>query len=214
MNKKLLVSPLTNHIYLVDAGNLDSIGEGVLAESKFDVTDNAVRSVFEWMKGNLGEDTDAFALRYKNEPYVLEMRRLSDNESNDTESEDSTPDCQPPLIESYPEVESDALVEHIVRITLMRDGFYGNLDVAIQGVHSDLFDISFHRVCQSEITNNNCNCVYWSNDQEWSVELRDKDGQILPLYLSCDEIDCLIVGVQVVSTRPLTAEESWRFEDD
>lgn len=77
-NKKLMVSPLTNKIYLTnvkrDKNNPDLF---VSTGEKQDYTDEAIRAVFEWFMNNHKENepNEAYEIRFNNCPYVLSMTK-------------------------------------------------------------------------------------------------------------------------------------------
>lgn len=78
MDKKLLVSDITDTIYLTNAkpikglnGCFEAVGE------KKDFTDEAIRAVFEWFmkKHKENEPNNIFEIRFSNCPYVLRMSK-------------------------------------------------------------------------------------------------------------------------------------------
>lgn len=82
--KKLLVSDISNTIYLANAKPMknnpklfETIGE------KQDFTDEAIKAVFQWFMNNYenAECNESFDVTFKNCPYVLRMIK----ESEDTE---------------------------------------------------------------------------------------------------------------------------------
>lgn len=72
--KKLLVSEVTNTIYL---GNAKDLGNGnyEMTGKKEDFTDEAIAAVFDWFMRNLkkNEPNNAYEIRYEGLPYVLRM---------------------------------------------------------------------------------------------------------------------------------------------
>ena len=70
------VSPLTNTIY---AGKSKDCSNGLKkwVGQKHDVTDEAIRAVFEWFMNNHKENepNEAFEIRFTNCPYVLRMTK-------------------------------------------------------------------------------------------------------------------------------------------
>lgn len=86
--KKLLVSPLTGRIHYATVKELSN-GGFQLTGKREDVTDEAIAAVFEWFMNKIknSENANAFEIKYKGVPYVLEMRKLDDKEvSNDSTS--------------------------------------------------------------------------------------------------------------------------------
>lgn len=74
--KKLMVSTLTNKIYLTSVKE-DKKHKGlyIAQGEKQDFTDEAIRAVFEWFMYNheQNEPAEAWEVEYKNCPYVLRM---------------------------------------------------------------------------------------------------------------------------------------------
>lgn len=87
MAKKLMVSTLTNKIYLTNVRQDKKNPELYIATGeKQDYTDEAIRAVFEWFMNNhkQNEPNEAFEIRFKNCPYVLTMTKERDpNEKTD-----------------------------------------------------------------------------------------------------------------------------------
>ena len=79
--KKLLVSTLTKTIYLTDnARPIKDDPKGFIATGiKEDFTDEAIKAVFEWFMVNHKENepNEAFEVRFKKSPYVLQMFKES-----------------------------------------------------------------------------------------------------------------------------------------
>lgn len=79
MSKKMMVSDLSHTIYY---GNVKYIGNGVFKQvgKREDVTDEAIRAVFEWFMKNLkdNEPNEAYEVRFTNCPYVLRMTKESE----------------------------------------------------------------------------------------------------------------------------------------
>lgn len=76
MEKKLLVSDISNKIYLANAKpikGLDGVFETV--GEKKDFTDEAIRAVFEWFikRYKENEPNEAYQITFTNCPYVLQM---------------------------------------------------------------------------------------------------------------------------------------------
>lgn len=75
--KTMKVSPVTDTIYY------GAVKDDNLVGNKEDVTDMAIRAVFEWFmqkfKAECKED-GAYQIRFPNVPYVLEMRKEGENE--------------------------------------------------------------------------------------------------------------------------------------
>lgn len=78
--KSMGVSPITGTIYYGVLKNDEWIGE------KEDVTDMAIRSVFDWFiqkykyKEEVHSEIGEYQLRFRNVPYVLCMRKEETNE--------------------------------------------------------------------------------------------------------------------------------------
>ena len=70
------VSLLTNEIY---AGKTKDCGDGLKkwVGEKHEVTDQALKAVFEWFMNNhkTNEPHSTYEIRFKNCPYVLSMRK-------------------------------------------------------------------------------------------------------------------------------------------
>ena len=81
--KRLMVSPLTNKIYLTNVKE-DKKHEGlyIAQGEKQDYTDEAIRAVFEWFMHKLDNECPdgAYQIRFPNVPYVLEMRKEESDE--------------------------------------------------------------------------------------------------------------------------------------
>lgn len=75
------VSPITNTIY---AGKSKDCGNGIKAwiGKKEDVTDEAIKAVFEWFVSNhkANEPHEGFEVKYPNCPYVLTMAKQAKND--------------------------------------------------------------------------------------------------------------------------------------
>lgn len=81
MAKKLMLSPLTNKIYLTNVRQDKKNPELYIATGeKQDYTDEAIRAVFEWFMNNHKQNgsTEAFEIRFKGCPYVLTMTKECD----------------------------------------------------------------------------------------------------------------------------------------
>lgn len=76
--KSMGVSPITGTIYYGHLKNDEWIGE------KEDVTDMAIRAVFDWFiqkyKEEVHSESREYQLKFKNTPYVLSMRKEEINE--------------------------------------------------------------------------------------------------------------------------------------
>ena len=80
MNRHMGVSPITDTIYYGTVKN--NMWQG----NKEDVTDMAIKAVFEWFMHKVDYEcpNGAYQLRFPDLPYVLEMRKEDkDNEAND-----------------------------------------------------------------------------------------------------------------------------------
>ena len=77
MSKTMGVSPITDTIYY------GTIKNNMWQGKKEDVTDIAIKAVFEWFMHKLDEcpTNSAFQLRFPNLPYVLEMRKEGSEEN-------------------------------------------------------------------------------------------------------------------------------------
>ena len=75
MAKKFGVSPLTNRIYY---GNVNE-EKHMFTGKKEDVTDDAIRAVFEWFIGNIESDKTSkeFKVAYSSTDYELVMRKAN-----------------------------------------------------------------------------------------------------------------------------------------
>ena len=75
MSKTMGVSPITDTIYY-----------GTVRDNKWvvkeDVTDEAIKAVFEWFMHKLNNECSdgAYQIRFSNVPYVLEMRKEESEE--------------------------------------------------------------------------------------------------------------------------------------
>jgi hypothetical protein len=73
-DKKMMVSDIAHTIYY---GKYKEVEEGVFkcVGKKEDVTDEAIRSVFEWFMKNFqdNEPNEAFEVKFKGIPYILRM---------------------------------------------------------------------------------------------------------------------------------------------
>ena len=78
--KKMLISPLTGRINYATVRELSS-GNYQLTGDREDVTDEAVRAVFEWFMHKIQETENAraYEIKYEGVPYVLEMRKIQDD---------------------------------------------------------------------------------------------------------------------------------------
>ena len=78
------VSPLTNTIFI---GKSKKLKNGVFewVGEKHDITDDAIRAVFEWFMNNYknNEQNKAYEIRYTNCPYVLTMTLDKDGDNDD-----------------------------------------------------------------------------------------------------------------------------------
>lgn len=76
--KSMGVSPITGTIYYGYLKNDEWIGK------KEDVTDMAIRSVFDWFiqkyEEEVHSDGGEYQLKFKNTPYILSMRKEETNE--------------------------------------------------------------------------------------------------------------------------------------
>jgi len=70
------VSPITNKLFV---GKSKDCGNGIRewTGKKYDVTDGAIRAVFEWFMNNHKSNmpNEAYEIRYENCPYVLAMTK-------------------------------------------------------------------------------------------------------------------------------------------
>ena len=75
------VSPLTNTIFAGKSKTLPNGGYQWIGK-KQDITDDAIKAVFEWFINNHKENepTEAYEIRFTNCPYVLTMTREKDGE--------------------------------------------------------------------------------------------------------------------------------------
>ena len=78
MGKTMGVSPITDTIYY-----------GTVKDNKWvckreDVTDEAIKAVFEWFMHKLEDECPdgAFQIRFPDVPYVLEMRKEKESDKN------------------------------------------------------------------------------------------------------------------------------------
>lgn len=74
--KKILISPLTGRIHYATVRQLSDNSFQRTGKSE-DITDDAVAAVFEWFMYQIKqtENANAYIIRYKGIPYVLEMRK-------------------------------------------------------------------------------------------------------------------------------------------
>lgn len=70
------VSPLTNTIYYGTVNPEKHMFTG----KKEDVTDSAIRAVFEWFMGNMEETMEEYQITFPSSEYELVMRRKTDDE--------------------------------------------------------------------------------------------------------------------------------------
>lgn len=71
--KRMMVGSIDNRIWY---GTVKGDGPLYIMPSKReDVTDDAIRAVFEWMLQNLHDDADAFQIRYPSVDAVMEIRK-------------------------------------------------------------------------------------------------------------------------------------------
>lgn len=78
MAKRLMVSPLSNKIYLTNVKQDKNNPELYIATGeKQDYTDEAIRAVFEWFMNNhqQNEPNEAYEVRFPDCPYVLTMTK-------------------------------------------------------------------------------------------------------------------------------------------
>lgn len=76
--KKLVVSPITNTIYLTNGKPMKSNPECFVSSGKKeDYTDAAISAVFQWFVANYENEapSDGYELRYKGMPYVLTLTK-------------------------------------------------------------------------------------------------------------------------------------------
>lgn len=69
--KKLVVSPLTNTIYYATVNDKTHT---MNSNTRVDVTDNAIASVFEWFMNQM-EGKEEFSIYYPSTEYELVMRK-------------------------------------------------------------------------------------------------------------------------------------------
>ena len=71
MSKTMGVSPITDTIYYGTVKDNKWVGK------KEDVTDSAIKAVFEWFMHKMENECPdgAYQIRFPNVPYVLEMRK-------------------------------------------------------------------------------------------------------------------------------------------
>ena len=82
MAKRLMVSPITNTIYLTNVReDKKHAGLFVATGEKQDYTDEAIRAVFEWFMNNHKENepAEAFEVKFKDCPYVLTMTKQKES---------------------------------------------------------------------------------------------------------------------------------------
>lgn len=78
--KRLMISPLTNTIYLTAVKEMKDKPNLFIAQGKKeDYTEEAIRSVFEWFMNNhkANEPNEAYEVMYKGCDYVLRMTKKS-----------------------------------------------------------------------------------------------------------------------------------------
>lgn len=80
-DKKMMVSDITHTIYYgkvkeVEKGVYESVGK------REDVTEEAIRAVFEWFMKNFqdNEPNEAYEVKFQGVPYVLRMTKNTDEE--------------------------------------------------------------------------------------------------------------------------------------
>lgn len=75
-DKKMMVSDITHTIYY---GKVKEVENGVFKSvgSREDVTDEAIRAVFEWFMKNIQDNelAEAYEVKFKGIPYVLRMTK-------------------------------------------------------------------------------------------------------------------------------------------
>lgn len=76
MGKTMGVSPITDTIYYGTVKDNKWVGK------REDVTDEAIKAVFEWFMHKLDADEKqiAYQIKFPNLPYVLEMRKEAQDE--------------------------------------------------------------------------------------------------------------------------------------
>ena len=82
MAKKLLVSDISNTIYLANAKPMkDNPTLFVATGEKQDFTDEAIKAVFQWFMNNHKENepNEAFEVTFKSSPYILRMVKKNAN---------------------------------------------------------------------------------------------------------------------------------------
>lgn len=74
--KTMSISPITNTIYYGAVKNDNWVGD------REDVTDMAIRAVFEWFMYKYESEAHGgeYQLKFRNTPYVLSMRKEESNE--------------------------------------------------------------------------------------------------------------------------------------
>lgn len=79
MSKTMGVSPITDTIYYGNVKN--NMWQG----KKEDVTDIAIKAVFEWFMHKLENEcpNGTYQIRFESVPYVLEMRKEKESENID-----------------------------------------------------------------------------------------------------------------------------------
>lgn len=79
IEKRMMVTDITHTIYY---GNVKDMGNKTYQQigKREDVTDEAIRAVFEWFMKNFqdNEPNEVFEVRYKDIPYVLSMTKESE----------------------------------------------------------------------------------------------------------------------------------------
>lgn len=78
MSKRIMVGSVDNRIWYGEVKNRGRFY--TMPGKREDVTDDAIRAVFEWMLQNLKDNADAFQIRYSSVNAVLEIRREKKDE--------------------------------------------------------------------------------------------------------------------------------------
>lgn len=81
--KRLMVGSIDNRIWYGEVKDRGSFY--TMPGKREDVTDDAIRTVFEWMLQNLKDTATAFQIRYPTINAVMEIRRESNKEDDDDE---------------------------------------------------------------------------------------------------------------------------------
>ena len=78
-DKKMMVSDITHTIYY---GKVKEVKKGVYESvgTREDVTEEAIRAVFEWFMKNFqdNEPNEAYEIKFEGVPYVLRMTKNTD----------------------------------------------------------------------------------------------------------------------------------------